>query len=113
MRHLKYIFENKSIGIDIDLVKDIIIELKDEYNYLEGGIYINDNSLEIRLNCENIQLGDKSSSLDYINKKFKFIELIIAVSERLKLALGVDVKIQNLYDFESNFIKIWLSKSSN
>lgn len=34
MRHLKYIFENKSIGIDINLVTDILIELKDEYNII-------------------------------------------------------------------------------
>jgi len=122
MKHLKRINEDivdfdqeeGKIDIDVDLVKDIIIELKDEYNHLEGGIYLHSDSLEIRLNCRNLRFGESKSKLEYIKNKFKFIELLLSICERLEDALNVNVSIHNIYDdFEDPtkpWIYIWLKK---
>jgi hypothetical protein len=113
MKYLKKINEDindKKVDIDVYLVKDIIVELKDEYPNLIGGIFPHSDSLEIKLECNHLRFGEESSSLEYLQSKFKFIELLLSVCERLQDALNVDVRLHNLYGSFEEVVKIWLFK---
>lgn len=117
MKYLK-LFENSEI--DTQLVKDIIIEIKDEYTSIDGEISKNDDGLEIKLDCSKIfryytHKGEKDINphgLEYIERKNKFISLIIEISKRLEDALDYTVKVLNLFDFDTKIgsIKIFLIK---
>ena len=107
MRHLK-VFESSEI--DIQLVKDIIVEIRDEYQSITGMIYDEKEYFEIELHVSKIAFKGKPLTLDYIEDTNKFILLITSVSRRLEDAFDREVKIFDLYDFTGS-IRIWISKN--
>ena len=86
MRHLKK-FENKSENVEeLDEIKSILRDLKDEYTYMEGQIFLPEketDQIEIHLECENIFSEDvtlEKGRLKYHKSKMEFIDLVIKTS---------------------------------
>ena len=112
MKHLKK-FENKDEFEDIfEEIKSILIELKDEYTYLEGEIFLPekgsktfkgdpDEQIEIHLECENIFNKEiKKGTIEYSKLKLKFIEMVILSTERLESALNKVSYTSNLWNWD-------------
>lgn len=107
MRHLKK-FENKEFKEEfkdiIEEIRSILIELKDEYPYLEGEIFPPEKESEqihILLDCKSIFNDDtKKGTIEYSKYKLKFIEMIISTTERLELSLGKSSYTSNLWNWD-------------
>jgi hypothetical protein len=96
-------FENKdSFDEDFLEIKSILQELKDEYPYIEGQIFLTQSDLiEIHLNCENIFSRElKNGALEYHKSKMKFIELVISTIERLEISLSKTTYTSNLWNWD-------------
>jgi hypothetical protein len=102
MKHIKK-FENKDL-FDEDLleIKSILRELKDEYPYIEGQVFLTQSDLiEIHLNCENIFSTElRRGTLEFNKSKMKFIELVISTIERLELSLNKTTHTVNLWNWD-------------
>jgi len=96
-------FENKdSFDEDFLEIKSILQELKDEYSYIEGQVFLTQSDqIEIHLNCENIFSTElKKGTLEYHKSKMKFIELVINTIERLELSLNKTTHVINLWNWD-------------
>jgi len=102
MKHLKHITESEDIyhylGLDIDTIKDIIIELKDAYPSIEGEIQSIDYGYEIvrislTLDKDTFKNDDPLEKIENYNK---FSSLILDVSKRLRDYSKKNVTINNL-----------------
>lgn len=108
MKHLKKIFEGDEWGFDIELVKDIIIDIKDEYPSINGEFNhdLNSNGGTLKLFCktdsENSIVGKyEYGVIDYYHKKNKFILLITEICDRISEALEREIRVVGLYDFDT------------
>ena len=116
MKHLKK-YENKTDWneSEFDVIKDILLEIKDNYPTIDGDIlrydekaYLSKQDLPlsgkliylIKLDCSNIKLQGDIWSLEYYDNKMKFMSLVKEVCYRLETALDVKVKIPNFDDFD-------------
>ena len=118
MKHLRKIFEGDEWGFDIELVKDIIIDIKDEYPSINGEFQhdLNSNGGTLKLFCKPGDISyyrgsinhDKSiigkyeyGVIEYYHKKNKFILLITEICDRISDALDREIRVVGLYDFDS------------
>lgn len=106
MKYLKT-FESESFDFDIDLVKDIIVELKDNYPDINGEFQLIGRMINLKLLCstgvETSIIGRyKFGDIDYIKEKNRFIQLLVDVCDRIKDALNRKVSITGLYDFDDD-----------
>ena len=116
MKHLKK-YENKTDWneSELDVIKDILLEIKDNYPTIDGDILRYDEKAYlsnpeytisgkliylIKLDCSNIKLQGDIWSLEYYDNKMKFMNLVKEVCYRLETALDVKVKIPNFDDFD-------------
>ena len=105
MNHLKT-FESKSWGFDIELVKDIIIELKDDYPDIYGEFHQNENSnggilkLFCKPDIDTSIIGENDYTLDYIKNKNRFISSVTEVCDRISKAINREIKVIGLYEFD-------------
>jgi hypothetical protein len=117
MKHLKK-YENKTDWneSELDVIKDILLEIKDNYPTIDGDILRYDEKAPtfakpeytisgkliylIKLDCSNIKLQGDIWSLEYYDNKMKFMSLVKEVCYRLETALDVKVKIPNFDDFD-------------
>lgn len=116
MKHLKK-YENKTDWneSEFDVIKDILLEIKDNYPTIDGDILRYDEKAYlskpeyaisgkliylIKLDCSNIKLQGDIWSLEYYDNKMKFMSLVKEVCYRLETALDVKVKIPNFDDFD-------------
>ena len=123
MKHLKK-YENKTDWneSEVDVIKDILLEIKDNYPTIDGDILRYDEKAAkaslnraylsnpeytisgkliylIKLDCSNIKLQGDIWSLEYYDNKMKFMSLVKEVCYRLETALDVKVKIPNFDEF--------------
>lgn len=106
--NLKYLkkFESESWGFNIELVKDIIVELKDDYPKIDGIFHQNENSNggTLKLYCkpdiDTTIIGEYDYTIDYMKKKNNFISSITNVCERIENAIDREIKVVGLYDFD-------------
>lgn len=91
---IKRFNENFDWESDTELIKDIIIEIKDDYPNISGKIQESENYILIRLdNIEEIDFG-KIYTLERFKNIMKFENLIIECAERISDALDRKVLIQ-------------------
>jgi hypothetical protein len=117
----KLIYESNDYPFDLELVKDILLELKDNYPNIEGEFARfesgNDDFTRLKLNCLNILGEPKFSDIDYIKKKNKFIVLLTEVCERIKNSINKKLLIQDIYNFDAGssdgLIKIYILDDEN
>ena len=114
MKHLKKYNEANAFTFDpdMDLIKEIILELKHEYPSLEGEIvnHVDDDTYTytiIKLKPLPIY-NDESTKIVNIDKRMKYFNDVIECSKRLQDALGREVRLQNLFDTNLNTINIWI-----
>lgn len=112
--NLKYLktFESESWGFDIELVKDIIVELKDNYPNINGEFQQNHNSNggTLKLFCKPDTglfqygyisiIGEYDYTIDYMRKKNEFISSVTEICERISNALDREIKVVGLYEFD-------------
>ena len=118
---LLFISESSDYPFDLELVKDILLELKDNYPNIEGEFARfesgNDDLTRLKLNCLNILGEPKFSDIDYIKKKNKFIVLLTEVCERIKNSINKKLLIQDIYNFDAGssdgLIKIYILDDEN
>lgn len=122
MKHLKHIYESNESDI-LDIIKDIIVHLKDDYNEISGDIKIlQDDSILLEIKPNKIKFKGDKYTVDRAEHIKGFIGEILEISKRIEEATGKIVKILNLYESftlnddsmaTSNPIKIYiLDKSS-
>ena len=103
MKHLKKYNETTNTFThdpDMELIKDIILELKQEYSNLEG-VIVNRNVgdyiyTEIKLSPLPI-FNENCIKIANIEKRMKFFNLVIECAKRLEDALDRKVIIENLF----------------
>ena len=113
MKHLKKYNEANAFTHDPDmnLIKEIILELKHEYPSMEGEIV---NKEDADLTYTIIQLkplpiyNDDSTKIVNIDKRMKYFNDVIECGKRLQEALDREVRLQNLFDTNDNTINIWI-----
>lgn len=102
MKHLKKYNETNAFthDPDLELIKDIILELKHEYSNLEGVVVNRDVGddvyTEIKLSPLPI-INENCIKIVNIEKKMKFFNLVIECAKRLEEALDRKVVIENLF----------------
>lgn len=112
MKHLKKYNEANAFTFDpdMDLIKDIILELKHEYPSLEGEIvsHVDDDTFTI-IKLKPLPIyNDESTKIVNIDKRMKYFNDVIECSKRLQDALGREVRLQNIFDTNLNTINIWI-----
>lgn len=84
-------------------IKNVLIELKDEYPYIEGDIYLpekEDGSFEIVLNTKDTLIKkDKSDFIQSTKKKMKFMNFLVNIVERIENATRRKSSIKDLFEW--------------
>lgn len=114
LKYLKTFESNDEWGFDIQLVKDIIVELKDNYPQINGEFHHNEksNGGTLKLFCkpdiDNLGrmiaqsiIGEYDYTIDYMKKKNEFISSVTEICERISIALDREIKVVGIYDFDS------------
>ena len=118
MKHLKKYNEANAFTHDPDmnLIKEIILELKHEYPSMEGEIVNRENDdltyTVIKLKPLPIY-NDDSAKIVNIDKRMKYFNDVIECGKRLQEALDREVRLQNLFDTNDNTINIWIDDVKN
>lgn len=98
MKHLKK-FENSEFNDISDIIKDIILPLRDDYNNVEGEIrLLQDNSILLEIKPNKINFRGDKYSIERAEHIQEFVNEILEASKRIKEATGKVVKILNIYD---------------
>lgn len=86
MKYLKT-FENSEF--DIQTVENLLIDLKDEYPYIDisSEIYKDNSGMAIYINFESIY-SDNMSYLDRYEVKTKFTLLLVQICKRIKSSMN-------------------------
>ena len=111
MNYLKKFENNKEENYDDEIkdIQSILIDLKDEFPYIEGDIYQPsgpDEPFDIILQCKNIlrardiENDGKKFTLEYSKEKVKFINHLIKIIEQLENALHMKASIINLWQWD-------------
>ena len=122
MKHLKTykLFESDAFYQDPDIqeIKDIILELKEEFPYIEGIIvnkkHENENEIHtiIKLNPLPIY-NEVSTRLENIEKRIHYANFILMCGKRLQNALGRSIRVQNLFNEDGETINIVIDDPKN
>jgi hypothetical protein len=88
-------------------IKNVLIDLQDEYPYIEGDLYlpeIEEGSFEIVLNTKDLLLkGGKSdlieSSIRSHKTKLKFINFLVNIVDRIENATHRKANIKDLFEW--------------
>lgn len=107
-------FNESSSEAEFDTIKDILLEIKDKYQGIDGQILQveKDDGVTmfsghkgtivyiIELNCDEIKVQGVPDSIEHWRFKQEFTGVILNCCERLERALSVKVKVPNLQDFD-------------
>jgi hypothetical protein len=104
---------------EIQIIKNVLIDLKDEYEYIDGSILVPNklnNQFQIKLYLKDLVFKGEKYSLELQNNKSKFINFLIKIIERLELATQMKSKTLGLFEcaeldwrLENSTIDIYLS----
>jgi len=104
---------------EIQIIKNVLIDLKDEYEYIDGSILAPnklDNQFQIKLYLKDLVFKGEKYSLELQNNKSKFINFLIKIIERLELATQMKSKTLGLFEWaeldwrlENSTIDIYLA----
>lgn len=118
MKHLKKYNEANAFTHDPDmnLIKEIILELKHEYPSIEGDI-VNKEDGDLTYTVIKLKplpiYNDASTKIVNIDKRMKYFNDVIECGKRLQEALDREVRLQNLFDTDGNTINIWIDDVKN
>ena len=113
MKHLKKYNEADAFKYDPDmnLIKEIILELKHEYPSIEGDIHFEkwEENSYIIIKIQPLPVyNDASTKLVNLDKRMKYFNDIIDCAKRLQDALDREVRVQDLFQTDGGTINIWI-----
>ena len=102
LKYLKTFESNDEWGLDIQLVRDIIVELKDNYPQINGEFHHNEksNGGTLKLFCKPDIESSIIGKYDYMKKKNEFISSVTEICERISMALDREIKVIGIYEFD-------------
>jgi len=116
MRHLKTFESNDFYDPDIREIKDIILELKEEFPYLEGEIINQNHDDEVHTIIELKPLpiyNEYVTKLENIEKRIHYANCILMCSKRLQNALNRSIRVQNLFNENQETVNIVIDNPKN
>ena len=105
---------NESSESEFDIIKDILLEIRDKYVDIDGQILQIEKAdgstmfgglkgiieYMIELDCDGVKVTGVPDSIEHWRFKQEFTKVILDCCERLERALSVKVKVPNLQDFD-------------
>lgn len=112
MKHLKKYNEADAFTHDPDmnLIKEIILELKHEYPSIEGDIVqekFDDTYTIIKIKPLPVYNED-TTKIPNLDKRMKYFNDVIECGKRLQDALDREVRVQDLFNTDAGTINIWI-----
>lgn len=102
MKYIKSykLLEESSFGeIYIDLIADILLPIKDDYNGIEGDIKtLKNGDVVIEINVNKIKFKGDKYTIERMEDIQSFLSLIVEATKRIKEATNKEVRILNIYD---------------
>lgn len=98
LKHLK-IFENIDETPIIDIIRDILIYIKDDYDGITGQIktYKQNSDIKLSLNVRDVKFKGLDYSIERVEDVNKFLKDILDTCIRLEEATNLEIKVLNLY----------------
>lgn len=110
--------ESDDYSDEIQIIKNVLIDLKDEYEYIDGEIFTPNpliNYFRIELYLKDVVFKGEKYSLELRKNKSEFINFLIKIIERLELATKMQSKTLYLFEWadldwrtENSIIEIYL-----
>lgn len=110
--------ESDDYSDEIQIIKNVLIDLKDEYEYIDGEIFTPRSSIDyfrIKLYLKDVVFKGEKYSLELRKNKSEFINSLIKIIERLELATKMHSKTLYLFEWadldwrtENSIIEIYL-----
>lgn len=97
------------------LIKDIIIEIKDEYPGITGDIILdNNNDIEVKFNVDKVTFKGDKNSVHRFQDLIRFQSIVLECISRIEEALDRPVKILGNVNMISgfNYINFYILKKS-
>ena len=94
--------ESDDYSDEIQTIKNVLIELKDEYEYIDGEILTpksSDDYFHINLYLKDVVFKGEKYSLELQKNKSTFINFLIKVIERLEFATHMKSKTLGLFEW--------------
>ena len=105
MKHLKKFESSSKEPIfhkeDIQEIKSILVDLKDDYPYIDGEIYSQRNYISIIIKPYQVLKLENDLdyfTIEYTKKQLNFFQKIVETTERIYAALGKECKIIQLWN---------------
>jgi hypothetical protein len=118
MKHLRKYNEANAFTHDpeMNLIKEIILELKHEFPSLEGEIinHVGGDFTYTIIKLKPLPIyNEYSTKISNIDKRMTYFNTVIDCSKRLQEALDREVRVQNLFDTNQDNINIWIDDAKN
>jgi hypothetical protein len=95
---IKRFNESRNWEYETQLIKDIIIEIKDEYPQITGDILEIPDGILVKFNVLLIKFNGEDNSVERFKDINRFKSIVLECVERISDALDVDIKISGNYD---------------
>lgn len=94
--------ESDDYSDEIQIIKNVLIDLKDEYEYIDGEIFTpknTDDYFHIKLYLKDVVFKGEKYSLELQKNKSEFINFLIKIIERLELATHMKSLTIDLFEW--------------
>jgi hypothetical protein len=96
---IKKFNESRDWEYSTQLIKDIIIEIKDEYPQITGDINETPDGILIKFNTLLIEFKGESNSVERFKDINRFESIVLECIDRINNALNTSAKISGSYNF--------------
>jgi hypothetical protein len=99
---IKRFNESRNWEYETQLVKDIIIEIKDEYPRITGDILEVRGGILVKFNVLLVKFNGEDNSVERFKDINRFKSIVLECIDRISDAIDVDIKISGNYDLIGN-----------
>lgn len=99
---IKRFNESRNWDHDTQLIKDIIIEIKDEYSEITGDINETTDGIVVKFNIMLVKFNGNENSVERFKDINNLKSIVLECIDRISDALGVEIKISGKYDLINN-----------
>jgi hypothetical protein len=99
MKRINRFNESRDWEYSTELIKDIIIEIKDEYPEITGDINETPDGILINFKTELINFKGESNSVERFKDINRFESIVLECIDRISDALNTSAKISGNYNF--------------
>jgi hypothetical protein len=94
---IKRFNESRNWDHDTQLIKDIIIEIKDEYSEITGDINETTDGIVVKFNIMLIKFNGNENSVERFKDIQRFESIVLECIDRISDALDSEIKISGNY----------------